>query len=466
MSAGRAVGLTRLRFLGLGAAAALAACTGRTSSIGGGTGASTTTAVPRAAATIATAWDRDPWARGSYSALPPGSTGAERAVIAETVVDDRIAFAGEYADTLYPATVQGALRSGRAAADRILERGHRDVIVVGAGMAGIAAANALRDAGVGVRVLEARGRIGGRIETDERWGVPIELGASWVHALEGNPLVPLADRVGLDLVPFDYDDAVYRDGLTGTPSAEADERYAELGGLLGRLGARPADPAHSVGRWLADRGWVEDRIGAWASASAIDQDYALGPDRLGAAAPYEGGEWVGGDALVAGRYTAIVDRLADGLEIRRSSPVEAVTLDGDGVAVRPVSGAGLRASAVIVAVPLAILQQEVLRVEPLPRRARRALEALVTGVFEKVILRYDERWWGEASVVGVVTPVRGLAARRWTAFYDLEPAAGIPALAAFAGGAAATARPRAVDACAAEAERHLTAGFGAEAPPA
>lgn len=415
---------------------------------------------------MTTDWNRDPWARGSYSALPPGSTGVERTVIAEAVIGDRIAFAGEYADDLYPATVQGALRSGRAAADRILARGHGRVIVVGAGMAGIAAAAALRDAGVDVVVLEARDRIGGRIESDGRWGVPIELGAAWVHAVEGNPLVPLADRAGVGLVPFDYDAAVYRDQATGAVSPEAGARYAELGQLLGALGARPADPALSVGAWLAERGWVDDRFGAWATATAVDQDYALGPDRLGSNALYEGGEWIGGDAVVAGRYAAIVDLLAEGLEVRRETAVEAVTLAGTTVTVETTTGRTERAPAAVVAVPLQVLKDEALRVDPLPTAVRRAQRALVTGLFEKVILRYDERWWGEESVLGVVPPGRRLGDRRWTAFYDLQPAAGIPALVAFAGGAAAAERPRSAEARIAEAEQRLNAAFGRESSDA
>lgn len=456
MRAGR---ITRLRFLGLVAAAGLSACTGGVRRSDPSTTERTAT-VPPVRDSIATAWDRDPWARGSYSALPPGSTGEERAVIGKTVIGDRIAFAGEYVDGLYPATVQGALRSGRAAAEHILARDHGDVVVIGAGMAGVAAAATLRSAGIDVVVLEARDRIGGRIESDLRWGPPIELGASWVHAVEGNPLVPLAAQAGVGLVPFDYDHAVYRDGATGRPSPDAAERLGRLDALLGSLGARPADPALSVAAWLAERDWADDRVGAWATASMIDQEYALGPDQLGAYAPYEGGEWLGGDALVAGRYVGLVDLLAEGVEVRLRTPVESVALRAGGVSVATAAGSELRASAAIIAVPLQILKDEVLRVDPLPKRVRSAQRSLVTGTFEKVILRYDERWWGDEHVIGTVARDRGLAGRRWTAFYDLEPSSGIPALAAFAGGGAAAARPQSAAACAAEAEAHLRAAFG------
>src|SRR5580700_6209968 len=56
-----------------------------------------------------------------------------------------------------------------------------DVVVIGAGFAGLVAARELGRAGLGVLVLEARGRVGGRTWTDRRLGHDLELGGTWVH---------------------------------------------------------------------------------------------------------------------------------------------------------------------------------------------------------------------------------------------------------------------------------------------
>src|SRR5438309_5624051 len=63
----------------------------------------------------------------------------------------------------------------------------RDVAIIGAGVAGLAAARRLAAAGLRVRILEARGRIGGRIHTlhDPGWPIPIEIGAEFVHGDPG-----------------------------------------------------------------------------------------------------------------------------------------------------------------------------------------------------------------------------------------------------------------------------------------
>jgi phytoene dehydrogenase-like protein len=77
-----------------------------------------------------------------------------------------------------------------------------DVVVVGAGVAGLAAARALALGGQRVVVLEARDRIGGRTWTDSSLGVPVDLGASWIHGVDGNPLWALAPRFGVEAVEF------------------------------------------------------------------------------------------------------------------------------------------------------------------------------------------------------------------------------------------------------------------------
>ena len=99
------------------------------------------------------------------------------------------------------------------------------------------------------------------------------------------------------------------------------------------------------------------------------------------------------------------------------------------------------------------------------RSVRTSLRGLVTGVFEKVVLRYDEQWWGGHRVFGVVgggapgAPAGSAAALRWTEFYSLTDVLGFPALVGFCGGSSARLRPASDAACASEAQRALTAAF-------
>ena len=102
-----------------------------------------------------------------------------------------------------------------------------DVVVIGAGVAGLAAAGALRRRGVSVRVIEAGNRSGGRAWTNTPpvlGGVPFDHGAAWLHAAEANPLVPLAHAAAIPVL--DADARRSRNLRLGGRAATADELAA------------------------------------------------------------------------------------------------------------------------------------------------------------------------------------------------------------------------------------------------
>ena len=78
---------------------------------------------------------------------------------------------------------------------------YHEVIVIGAGMAGLEAASVLKANNVDVMILEARDRVGGRLQTATMDGAYIDLGASWLHDIKNNVLVDLAKNVGEKLIP-------------------------------------------------------------------------------------------------------------------------------------------------------------------------------------------------------------------------------------------------------------------------
>ena len=74
-----------------------------------------------------------------------------------------------------------------------------NILIIGAGIAGLAAARQLKSSGFQVTVLEGRNRIGGRIYTDRNLGLPIDLGASWIHGINKNPIGKLAQDFKINI---------------------------------------------------------------------------------------------------------------------------------------------------------------------------------------------------------------------------------------------------------------------------
>lgn len=206
--------LSRRDFLALsGALGLVSACGGSSGSLSSAVTSAPSFGVanvPDPIGSLVTRWRADPFAQGSYSFLAKGSEPRDRDVLAAPD-NGRLFFAGEATDPDFPATVHGAVLSGQRAAEEILDSDAASVIIVGAGAAGLAAASMMAESGIDVRVLEARERIGGRVWTDTSLGVPLDLGASWIHGTSGNPLSALADSINAPRSTTNYENHLVRD---------------------------------------------------------------------------------------------------------------------------------------------------------------------------------------------------------------------------------------------------------------
>lgn len=259
-----------------------------------------------------------------------------------------------------------------------------DVLVIGAGAAGIAAARRAIAAGRTVRILEARERVGGRALTDHSLGVPFDLGATWLHAAERNPLVRLAPSVGVAL----HDSDALRHEITFagsrpiTPAEDAayavawDAFEAATRARAARGPDIPAaDAAPAGGPWAATVAAWQGEVIAAAPLSAISlHDFA--------ATLLEGG-----NRLPEGGMGALLERLAAGLPVTLSAPVATLRWGGaEAVAEGPFGT--IRARAVVCTVPTPLLAAGTIRFDPaLPAEVIQAAHDLPLGRAIKVGLR-------------------------------------------------------------------------------
>ncbi len=258
-----------------------------------------------------------------------------------------------------------------------------DVVVIGAGAAGLAAAKTLVARGYAIQVLEARERIGGRAWTDSaRYGVPVDLGCAWLHSADVNPFLTIAAELGFSV---DRTEPAWggrrRIGKLSAAERAAIERTIEEGldaisaaGEQGRdVAASAVLPATAPGRPLLD--------------AVISWIYGADPDQVSTldAALYRdtGHNWP-----VREGYGALVAAHGARLPVRLSTPALAVDWRGPGVRVATPAGS-LSARAAIVSLPTTVLAEERVRFTPgLPAAKLAAIEHLPLGVADKVIFRF------------------------------------------------------------------------------
>ena len=274
-----------------------------------------------------------------------------------------------------------------------------DVVVVGGGMSGLSAASQLTAQGHQVVLLEARARLGGRIQTDRSYAMPIDLGASWIHGPSAsNPLVALAARAGLTTA-VTPDDLVqlYATNGTAVPYSISDPletRYDQLSNKV-RSTASKLGKDISFQQALTSQSstLLNDPIMRYFGAAWTEFDTGAPLNELSAMQGMEDEAFGGTDVIVTNGYDRILTPLMNGFEIRSGTPVEAIQQTATDVTVR-YSGGTIKADAVVVTAPLGVLKAGAISFTPaLSATKLAALGRIGFGTVNKVILEFDKATW-------------------------------------------------------------------------
>lgn len=256
--------------------------------------------------------------------------------------------------------------------------GDVDVVIVGAGAAGLSAAKSLRAAGRSFVVMEAMGRIGGRaLTTDTDFGVPFDIGCAWLHAADRNPFYPEAQAAGWTLYHHDMAlDHLY----FGARRADA--------GDLDRMRAAEVAMAACL---AADHG-AEDRLAAvladchYLRASATfsgPMDFGADDDEI-SIADFRAAADLEPNYFTREGFGALIHRWGADVPVCLNTPVRRIRWDGPGVAVDTDQGTQA-ARAVIVTVSTGVLQFDGITFAPaLPERHQEAIFDLPMGLLTKI----------------------------------------------------------------------------------
>ncbi|XP_044506892.1 probable polyamine oxidase 4 [Mangifera indica] len=301
------------------------------------------------------------------------------------------------------------------------------VIVIGAGISGLAAARVLSNASFKVILLESRDRLGGRIHTDYSFGFPVDMGASWLHGVcNENPLAPLIRSLGLTLYRTSGDNSVLYDhdlesytlyDMNGHKVPQ--QTVIEVGDIFKRIlkktekvrdehsadmsvlqaisivldrhpELRQEGLAHEVLQWYICRmeAWFAvdaDKI----SLKSWDQEHVL----------------TGGHGLMVQGYNPVIKALAKDIDIRLNHRVAKISNGCNKVMVTVENGRNFVADAVIVTVPIGVLKANLIQFEPkLPEWKVSAISDLGVGNENKIALLFDKVFWPNVELLGIVAP--------------------------------------------------------------
>jgi monoamine oxidase len=256
-----------------------------------------------------------------------------------------------------------------------------DVVIVGAGAAGIAAARRIASAGRKYVLIEAADHIGGRCFTDTRtFGVPYDRGAHWIHTPDFNPLTKLTARRGIDVYPAPPGQKV-----------RIGRRYAREGELEDFLALQVR-----ANRGIADVA----RKGDAASAQGLPNDlgdwrptieFVFGPFGCGkdltqvSAVDFTKSAERNTDAFCRQGFGAYLASFAEGLTVKLSTPATAIDMRRDIVVETPKGSISARAA--IVTVPTNVMTSgEIKFIPELPKRHVDAFSKLSLGSYDHIAL--------------------------------------------------------------------------------
>jgi monoamine oxidase len=271
----------------------------------------------------------------------------------------------------------------------------KDVIVLGAGIAGLAAARTLAQAGLRVTLVEARDRVGGRILTvnSRQGGLPVELGAEFIHGLPED-LLHLVDEAGLSRFELEGESRCLHPQQRRLGPCN---HYREVGRIFDAL--RNADSSAedlSFAEFIAQHDFEPQSV-AWAT-NYVEGFNAAEADRISVRSLVL--QQLAEDETSGDRVFRIVEGyqrlpefllqqfLAAGGDWIPAHPVQSVTWKAGRVVVKTAAGADLQASAAVVTLPLGVLQARSVAFLPEPANIFAAADRLVMGHAERVVYEF------------------------------------------------------------------------------
>ena len=276
----------------------------------------------------------------------------------------------------------------------------KTVIVVGAGISGLAAAKKLKENGFNVIVLEAQSKVGGRLKTNKSLGVAFDEGASWIHGTAGNPITSLAQQAGMNTA-FTDDESILAYDIGGVLHSDSnfsdteDKFYTVLETL--KNNGSSTKSFETVFNELYPT-YCNDRL--WKFFLSTYLTFDTGDLNMLSSLLYNEGEEFGGEERISvNGYDTIPSYLAIGLNIQLNQKVTKIDYSNTKILVSH-NGTVTEADYVLVTVPLGVLKANKIDFVPsLPNTKQNAIQKVGVNCVNKFLLTWETAFWDDEQYI-------------------------------------------------------------------
>lgn len=279
--------------------------------------------------------------------------------------------------------------------DNDIKPNGKTVVVIGAGISGLAAAKKLKEKGFTVIVLEAQEKVGGRLRTDRSLGIAFDEGASWIHGPNGNPITDLASQSGANTFLTDDDNVEVYD-TSGSAYSDSILTSAEnqFNNALDAV-RNAGNQNQSFETVFSSLYPTQANNRLWKYMLSAFLEFNTGGDisKLSSKYFYDDEEFNGSDVIITNGYDKITDFLAQGLDVRLNTRVFAIDHSNPKIKVSTNADV-IEADYVVVSVPLGVLKNNAISFTPsLPADKTTAIAKTNMGNVNKFLFVWSNAFW-------------------------------------------------------------------------
>lgn len=315
----------------------------------------------------------------------------------------------------------------------------KKIIIIGAGIAGLAACKQLNKYGFEVEILEARDHVGGRICTNDTLGIPLGEGATWIHGVDNNPIALLAEEYHAKMVcPEQSKFMIFNRKGQPIPQNEIQQFNQKFDELLDQAkklaycSQQDISLATALSMIIKPEQFSPLEADLFKSKLRFFEGYiGMNYEFLSARHWDQEEPWPGENCFLTSGYKPIIDGLQKNCSIRLNSVVKKISIQKNNIEIET-DDAKFYADAVIVTVPLGVLKKNAITFEPpLPSNKLAAIKRLEMGLLNITAIKFKNAFWPKQYQFMFFTQFDDLSV---PAFFNLHHFIKEPILVGYSGG--------------------------------